>query len=320
LIDQGGRNSVVARSGGQILQALPRRSPWRSSTFLTVRNYRSGSLLFAATLIPTWALIRGLRLLDRRYPDRTLGVTLILAGLLLLYFILRRVGALISKREWGIAPSVNLAPRLLWRFAIFDLAFGIGYGFFPYGRVGTDGPVTLLFFGNLILLIHLIPTAYGYSLRHALAGIRLLPPVLIPFDLAVFGLLLVMEAPVDFSMMVRNPTYLLPFFGRVFPGEAGVLFTWSWPFVHILLGYAVLARRKWVFYMLLAGAGMALASAGFNYYTRGFGYIRTVFVILVPLLVAYLWWRRPWFLGYPNRFIDGKEGPPPRPTVSGNAV
>ena len=274
------------------------------ATFLTLKNYRVGSLLFAVALIPTLAIGRGLRLLlAPAAGPRRLGTLLVAGGLVLLYYVLRYFVPRFSKRDWGVTPPPGLARSVLWRLALLDLAFWVGNGFFPYARVWEEPLVSLLFSINLVLLVHLVPTAYGYALQDSLARRALLPRSL-PFDLSLFGLLLVMEGPIDFSMMIKRPNYSLPLFGHVIQGEAGVLFTWSWPFIHIFLGYAVLRRRRWVFYLLLAGGVYGLVSAVFNYYAFGFGVIRTLFVTLIPLLMAYLWWRRRYFLATSDQAVQ----------------
>jgi hypothetical protein len=269
-------------------------------TFFRLKNYRAGSVLFGAVLIPILVVGAGLRLLFAPRPGSAwLGALGVVGGAAVLGLVLHRMAPRIVEKEWGTTLPPRFVPSLLWRLALFDLAFWIGNGSFPYARARGDFFIALLFLVNILLLAHLAPMAHGFALAD-LAARPSAPFGAMPFDIALFGVLLVMEGPIDFSMMIRKPEYALPFFGRVLPGEAGTLFTWLWPFIHIVLGYAVLARKRWVFYLLLAGGVYGLVSAGFNYYAFGFGIVRTIFVTLIPLLMVYLWWRRRTFLAAPS--------------------
>ncbi|HET6370021.1 MAG TPA: hypothetical protein VFG95_02420 [Nitrospiria bacterium] len=271
----------------------------RFQTFLNLKNYRAGSILFGTVLIPTLIIGIGLRLLIApRAGSAWLGVLLTVGGASVLGPVLNRTAPRIVEREWGTTLPQRFIPSLLWRLVLFDLAFWVGNGSFPYARARGDFFIAGLFLINLLLLAHLVPMAHGFALNN-LAARPSDPLNAMPFDIALFGVLLIMEGPIDFSMMIRKPEYALPFFGRVLPGEVGTLFTWLWPFIHIVLGYAVLARKRWVFYILLAGGVYGLVSAGFNYYAFGFGIVRTIFVTLIPLLMIYLWWRRRYFLTAP---------------------
>jgi hypothetical protein len=270
--------------------------------FFTWKNYRAGLRLFSIALLPTLMAGIGLALIrNREIRSLLFGIPLISGGFFLLSFLLRRFGPVIAQNEWQIKASPSPALPLFWRLMALDLAFWVGNGFFPYHRVTSDIFIFLLFLINMSLLVHLVPATYGFALRNTLARNQLAAPTSIPFDLAMFGLFLVMEGPVDFSIMVRNPEYSIALFGRVFPGEMGTIITWAWPFLHIVLGYAVFTRQRWVFYFFLVGGVYALISAAFNYYTYGFGIIRTIFVTLIPILMGYLWWRRKYFLAPGSR-------------------
>lgn len=124
-------------------------------------------------------------------------------------------------------------------------------------------------------LIHTIQTAWGRA-----------------HDIRYLGVLFLVSAILDLYIIVKNPSYSLPFFCEKPTGFLGLLAKAQSPTLHILIGYGFFTLRRWALMCYLGYAGVGLMNATVNFACFGFGRIRTVLVIALLAFSAYILWRR----------------------------
>ena len=118
-----------------------------------------------------------------------------------------------------------------------------------------------------------------------------------PLDLTIFGVLLLLSAPVEFWSIWRTGwNYPVKFFGVELAGIARTIWLGAHPLYHLALGYGFLTMRRWTFYLLLFYAADVMTSVVVRFYLEGYGFWRTVFLLLLPPFVIYAIARRRYFI------------------------
>ncbi len=117
-----------------------------------------------------------------------------------------------------------------------------------------------------------------------------------PYDIYFIGIIFLLNVAMDTWLIVRNPDYALPLFGATFSGAWGWLVKIQSPILHGVLGYGVLRRRRWAYWLYMAYAAFGLSSALVNLATIGFGRIRMIFIVSLTLITAYIYTRRKVFV------------------------
>ena len=112
------------------------------------------------------------------------------------------------------------------------------------------------------------------------------------YDLRFLGAVFLLTAFIDLYIIVKNPTYSLPFFCLKPVGIPGVLAKAQSPTLHILIGYGFLRLRRWSLFLYLFYAAFGLLNATVNYTCFGYGRIRTILVVSLLVFTAYILWRR----------------------------
>jgi hypothetical protein len=117
-----------------------------------------------------------------------------------------------------------------------------------------------------------------------------------PYGIYAIGAIFVLNVAMDTWLIVRNPQYALPLFGVTFTGVWGWLAKIQSPILHGVLGYGFLRRRRWGYWLYMAYAAFGLSSALVNLATFGFGRIRTIFIVSLTVITAYIFTRRKVFV------------------------
>ncbi len=118
------------------------------------------------------------------------------------------------------------------------------------------------------------------------------PPPSRPYDIYAIGVIFVLNVFMDTYLIVANPRYALPLFGMTFSGAWGWIAKFQSPVLHGMLGYGFLRRRRWAYRLYMAYAAFGLTSALVNLALFGFGRIRTIFIVSLILITAYIYTRR----------------------------
>lgn len=115
----------------------------------------------------------------------------------------------------------------------------------------------------------------------------------VPYDIVVFGVLMIASGFMDLYIIFANPKYQLPFFGMKFSGPAGWFFKLVPFFLHFLTGYGMILGRRWAYPLLMCYSFYGIINATANrLLLPGPHLIRTVFVIGTLLFMGYLYYRR----------------------------
>ena len=117
------------------------------------------------------------------------------------------------------------------------------------------------------------------------------------FDLTFFGVAFFFSAFAELANIIStNWTYHPKFFGIQTSGLAAIVILAAQPLLHIALGYGFLTLRRWTLYLAVFYTADVLTSTILAFITAGFGKIRMVFLILLPLSLIYVFSRRKYFV------------------------
>jgi len=113
------------------------------------------------------------------------------------------------------------------------------------------------------------------------------------FDLTYFGVAFVLSAFGELANIVStNWRYHPKFFGISTTGMVAVGILAAQPLLHLAIGYGFLTLRRWAFYLAVFYAADVLTSTVLGYVQEGFGRIRMIFLVFLPLFLIYLFARR----------------------------
>ena len=114
-----------------------------------------------------------------------------------------------------------------------------------------------------------------------------------PFDIMFFAVGFFLSAPAElYSIIETGWQYPAKFFGMSTSGVGSIVVLSAQPILHLALGYGFLTLRRWSVYLGLFYSADVLTSAVLGFILKGFGVIRTVFVVLLVPFVIYLIARR----------------------------
>jgi hypothetical protein len=115
----------------------------------------------------------------------------------------------------------------------------------------------------------------------------------IPYDIILFGVLMLVAGMGDIYIIVANPQYRLPFFGMKPDGLTGALIKSVHPFFHFGAGFGLIYGKKWAYPFMMAYSVYGLVNAMTNrLLLPGPHRIRMVFMIGTALVMVYLYFRR----------------------------
>jgi hypothetical protein len=118
-----------------------------------------------------------------------------------------------------------------------------------------------------------------------------------PLDFTIFGILFLLSAPMELGNIISTGwTYKPKFFGVETHGLAAYFILALQPVLHVALGYGFLKQRRWTFWLALFYAADVLTSTLLGFAFHGFGRVRTIFLVLLTPFVAYVIWRRRYFV------------------------
>lgn len=118
-------------------------------------------------------------------------------------------------------------------------------------------------------------------------------PSHVPYDIILFGVLMILAGMADIYIIIANPQYRLPFFGMKPDGLVGVVIKSVHPFFHFGAGFGLIYGKKWAYPFIMAYSVYGLVNAMTNrLLLPGPHRIRTVFMIGTALVMVYLYFRR----------------------------
>lgn len=115
----------------------------------------------------------------------------------------------------------------------------------------------------------------------------------VPADLIFLGLLMILSGVMDTYIIIANPAYGLPVFGMKLTGAAGWFFKFLSPVLHFASGYGAILGRRWAYPLFMFYSLYGLASATVSRLVLPPPHrIRTIFILLLLVLIPYLYARR----------------------------
>ncbi len=115
----------------------------------------------------------------------------------------------------------------------------------------------------------------------------------IPYDLTIFGVVMIVSGFFDTYLIIANPDYRLPVFGMKLKGPMGWYLNLLYPVVHFIIGYGVMLAKKWAHRLFVGFTVYGMISATVNFIRLPPPHnIRTVFLIVSALVLVYLYLRR----------------------------
>lgn len=134
----------------------------------------------------------------------------------------------------------------------------------------------------------------------------------VPLDLIFFGIVMIVSGVFDVYIILANPEYRLPVLGKKLDGPITRYFIFLFPLFHFVVGYGVILCRKWAYYLFIAFAVYGIVSPTINFFRFPPPHrIRTILLIGSIIVMAYLYWRRKYFLSekpHPLLRQTGKPG------------
>ncbi|MFQ5598298.1 MAG: hypothetical protein ACE5GK_09635 [Nitrospiria bacterium] len=117
-----------------------------------------------------------------------------------------------------------------------------------------------------------------------------------PYDLVVFGIVMIVSGVFDIYIILDNPEYRLTVLGRKLDGPVIRYFIFLFPIFHFVVGYGVIMCRRWAYYLFMAFAVYGIISPLINYFRFPPPHrVRTILLIGSLFVMAYLYWRRRYF-------------------------
>lgn len=137
-------------------------------------------------------------------------------------------------------------------------------------------------------------------------------PRSVPYDLVFFGIVMIVSGFFDIYIILANPDYRLPVLGKRLDGPVSRYFIFLFPLFHFIVGYGVIMCRRWAYYFFIAFSVYGIVSPTINFFRFPPPHrVRTILLIGSVLVLAYLYWRRKYFLsGTQHRLLrqTGKPG------------
>jgi len=119
----------------------------------------------------------------------------------------------------------------------------------------------------------------------------------VPSDLIFFAVVMILSGIVDAYIITINPDYRLPVFGMKLTGKIGWYFNFLFPLFHLASGYGTLLGRRWAYLLFMGFSVYMILSASVGLIRLPPPHnIRTGFLIGTPIFMAYLYWRRRFFI------------------------
>ena len=117
------------------------------------------------------------------------------------------------------------------------------------------------------------------------------------FDLTFFGIAFFFSAFGELANIVStNWKYHPKFFSIQTSGLVAIGILAAQPLLHVALGYGFLTLRRWTLYLAVFYTADVLTSTILAFITEGYGKIRMVFLVLLPLSLIYVFARRKIFV------------------------
>lgn len=118
----------------------------------------------------------------------------------------------------------------------------------------------------------------------------------VPFDIILFGVVMILSGMMDTYIIIANPEYGLPVFGMKLAGPAGWFFKFLSPALHFTSGYGAVFGRRWAYPLFMLYSLYGLINATVNRLALpGPHRIRMVFIIILLVVMGYLYIRRDQF-------------------------
>ena len=115
----------------------------------------------------------------------------------------------------------------------------------------------------------------------------------VPFDIVLFGVVMILSGFGDIYIIIANPEYALPIFGMKLAGLPGWTFKLIHPVIHFASGYGAILGKRWAYVVFMAYSIYGLVNASVNRMVLpGPHRIRTVFFFMTLAVMGYLYWRR----------------------------
>ncbi len=119
----------------------------------------------------------------------------------------------------------------------------------------------------------------------------------VPLDLIIFGIVMIVSGVFDVYIILANPEYRLPVLGKKLDGPVTRYFIFLFPLFHFIVGYGVIVCRRWAYYLFIVFSVYGIVSPTINFFRFPPPHrIRTILLIGSVLVLAYLYWRRKYFL------------------------
>ena len=117
------------------------------------------------------------------------------------------------------------------------------------------------------------------------------------FDLTFFGVAFVFSAFAELANIVSTDWKYHPkFFGIQTSGFAAIVILAAQPLLHAALGYGFLTLRRWTLFLAVFYTADVLTSTILAFITEGYGKIRMIFLIMLPVSLIYIFARRNYFV------------------------
>lgn len=118
-----------------------------------------------------------------------------------------------------------------------------------------------------------------------------------PLDITVFAILFFISAFIELgNIMSTGWKYEPKFFGMMTYGVMAKIVLATAPLLHVVLGYGFWKLYRWALYLALFYAADVLTSTISSYILKGYGLIRTIFLVMLLPFVVYLIARRRYFV------------------------
>ncbi|MFQ5779398.1 MAG: hypothetical protein ACE5HN_01270 [Nitrospiria bacterium] len=122
------------------------------------------------------------------------------------------------------------------------------------------------------------------------------PPRGVPYDLILFGVVMIVSGVFDVYIILANPEYRLTVLGVKLDGPIARYFIFLFPLFHFIVGYGVIMCRRWAYYLFIVFAIYGIVSPTINFFRFPPPHrVRTTLLIGSFLVLAYLYWRREHF-------------------------
>jgi hypothetical protein len=118
----------------------------------------------------------------------------------------------------------------------------------------------------------------------------------VPFDIVLFGVVMVLSGVMDTYIIFANPDYGLPVFGMKLTGPIGWFFKFLSPTLHFASGYGAIMGRRWAYPLFMLYSVYGLMSAIVSRMVLPPPHrIRMIFIFILLVVMGYLYWRRDQF-------------------------